>query len=76
MMTVREKILAALEKAPGGLTSRQLAEAVGETLTSVSSCASRMCNYGKLRRESVREVRTIECEAILWRTKERPDGKS
>lgn len=76
MTTMREQILEALQRAPKGLTSRQLAEIIGMPLSNISSCASRMCSYGKIERESVRERRIIESEAILWRTKERPDGKS
>jgi hypothetical protein len=66
-MTVRETVLAALKKAPHGLTTRALAKVTGRSVVSVSSCASRLASYGKLERDFVREVRTVEHEAILWR---------
>lgn len=70
-MTMREKILAVLEKTPEGLTSRQLAEALHLPPHNVSSCASRLHSYGRLDREFVIETRTIEHEAILWRAKKK-----
>jgi hypothetical protein len=66
-MTMSDEILAALRHEPGGLTSRQLSDTIGKPMPSVSACASRMHMAGKLQRESVREVRAVEHEAILWR---------
>jgi DNA-binding IclR family transcriptional regulator len=66
-MTMSDEILAALRREPGGLTSRQLSDKIGKPMASVSASASRMHMRGKLDRDSIREVRTVEHEAILWR---------
>jgi DNA-binding IclR family transcriptional regulator len=69
-MTVREKILEALQQAPKGLTSRQLAEAVGKPLDNVSSCAGKLCIAGKIERDSISELHAVERKTILWRARQ------
>lgn len=66
-MTMSDEILAALRREPSGLTTRQLSDNIGKPIHSVSACASRIHMRGKLDRESIRELRTVVHEAILWR---------
>lgn len=71
LMTLSEQIEAALKRAPKGLTSRELAEAIGKNMDTVSACAYRLLLKGKVDRQTERLVRQSQmvCSTYRWRAK-------
>lgn len=69
LMTISEQIEAALQRAPNGLTSRELADALGKNTDAVSSCAYKMFLRGKLKRETERQMRQTVGRTWRWRAK-------
>jgi predicted Zn-ribbon and HTH transcriptional regulator len=76
-MTMSEQIIAALQQSPNGMTSRELAEALGKQHDSVSACAYKMFIAGKVERNSERQQRpmicnprrVMVCNTFRWRAK-------
>jgi hypothetical protein len=60
-MTMSKQIIAALQQSPTGLTSRELAEALGKQVDSISACAYKMFIAGKVGRNSERQRRPMIC---------------
>ena len=69
-MTMSEQIIAALQQSPNGMTSRELAEALGKQQDSIAACAYKMLIAGKVERNSERQRRAMVCDTFRWRAKE------
>jgi DNA-binding IclR family transcriptional regulator len=64
-MTLTEQIIAALQKSPKGLTSHELAAAIGKRQNSISACAYKMFLAGMVKREPELKARQTMCPT--WR---------